>query len=46
MPGGKEDYNDILTSLKKGTLSRQQLQINASRLYHLTQKLKKHKTEV
>jgi len=32
MPGTKKDYNRVLTALKDGSLTRQQLEINASRL--------------
>lgn len=35
MPGGKGDYKDILASLKAGSLSREQLEINATRVYRL-----------
>lgn len=32
MPGTKKDYERVLTALKDGTLSRKQLEVNASRL--------------
>ena len=32
MPGTKKDYNRVIAALKDGSLSRQQLEINASRL--------------
>lgn len=41
MPGSKGDVKDILQGLKAGTLSREQLEINASRLYRMAMKLKR-----
>lgn len=39
MPGSKGDYKDILRGLKDGTLNRQQLEINATRLIAMAKKL-------
>ena len=39
MPGCKGDYEDILKGLKAGTLSREQLEINATRVYEMGKKL-------
>ena len=39
MPGNKNDYEDILKGLKDGTLSRRQLEINASRVLRMARKL-------
>lgn len=39
MPGCKGDYDSILGALKKGELSRKQLEINGTRVYHMAQKL-------
>ena len=41
MPGGPGDYKAMLRGLKSGTVSREQLQINASRVYRMAQKLVK-----
>lgn len=41
MPGSKEDWNDILSALKAGTLSREQLYINASKVHEIAKKLVK-----
>ena len=40
MPGGKGDYNALLKGLKDGTVSRKQLQINATRVYRLAKELR------
>ena len=39
MPGSQADYDDILKALRSGTLTREQLLINASRLCRLAQEL-------
>ena len=39
MPGCQGDYQDILAGLKEGDLSREQLLVNASRLYRMAQEL-------
>ena len=39
MPGDKNDIKDILAALKDGSLSRHQLEVNASRLYRMANKL-------
>ena len=39
MPGCKGDYEDILKGLRSGELTREQLLINASRLYRLAREL-------
>ena len=39
MPGTKADYDDILQALKDGRLTREQLLINASRLYRLAREM-------
>ena len=39
MPGCQKDYNMVLTALKDGTLARKQLEINASRLLQMIDKL-------
>lgn len=39
MPGGKGDYNNVLNALKDGSLSREQLEINATRVLHMIDKL-------
>lgn len=39
MPGNQEDYDDILSACKAGTLSRHQLEVNASRVYRLAKRL-------
>lgn len=41
MPGGRGDYKAMLRGLKSGVVSREQLQINASRVYRMAQKLVK-----
>lgn len=39
MPGSKKDYDNILNALKAGTLTRKQLEINATRVFKMSQKL-------
>jgi hypothetical protein len=39
MPGGKRDYDDILKGLRSGALTREQLLVNASRLYRMAREL-------
>ena len=39
MPGDKNDIKDILEGLQNGSLSRRQLEVNASRLYRMANKL-------
>lgn len=39
MPGTKADYDDILSALQSGQLTREQLLINASRLHRLAREL-------
>lgn len=41
MPGSQFDYDELKTSLKDGTVSREQLEINASRVYNMIKKLVK-----
>ena len=41
MPGCKADYDNILKGLEDGTLTRQQLMINATRVYRMTNRLTK-----
>ena len=41
MPGGPGDYKAMLRGLKSGVVSREQLQINASRVYRMARKLVK-----
>lgn len=41
MPGGKADYKDVLTAIKGGKLARKQLEINATRVIHVTKLLRK-----
>ncbi|MCQ2494133.1 MAG: glycoside hydrolase family 3 C-terminal domain-containing protein [Lachnospiraceae bacterium] len=40
MPGSKKDYDNLLKAMKKGEISRRQVEINASRLWKLSNKLK------
>ena len=40
MPGGKKDYENVLKALKDGRLSREQVEINASRVVRLSQQLR------
>ncbi|MBQ6316035.1 MAG: glycoside hydrolase family 3 protein [Oscillospiraceae bacterium] len=39
MPGGKSDWKRVQKALKAGTLSRRQLEENATRVYHMAKKL-------
>ena len=39
MPGRKIDYESMLEGLKDGSLSREQLQINATRIYRMAREL-------
>ncbi len=39
MPGSQADYDDVLQGITAGELSREQLQINATRVYRMSQKL-------
>ncbi len=39
MPGSQADYDDVLQGIAAGELSREQLQINATRVYRMAQKL-------
>ena len=39
MPGGPGDYKNMLKGLKKGTVKRKQLRLNASRVYLMAKKL-------
>ena len=39
MPGCKADYNNILKGLETGEVTREQLKINATRLYRMTRRL-------
>ena len=39
MPGCKADYEDMLKGLKEGSLTRQQLLVNVSRVYRLSQNM-------
>lgn len=41
MPGCSQDYREVVEALKDGTLSRKQLEINASRVYRMAKKLKR-----
>ena len=41
MPGCKADYDNILKGLAEGSLTRQQLQINATRIYRMANSLTK-----
>ena len=41
MPGCSKDYQEVLDALKDGTLSREQLEINATRVYRMAKKLVK-----
>lgn len=44
MPGCKGDWKDILSAIKAGTLSREQLQLNASKVFEIAKKLTNLKT--
>lgn len=39
MPGSKADYENVLTGLKEGGLTKEQLQINATRVYRMAKEL-------
>lgn len=39
MPGSKKDYENVLKALRDGRLSREQLEINATRVVRMTEKL-------
>ena len=39
MPGSKSDWQHIMDALKDGTLSRRQLEENATRVFHMAKKL-------
>ena len=39
MPGCTKDYQEVLDALKDGTLSREQLEINATRVYRMAKRL-------
>ena len=39
MPGGKADYNRLMTAVKEGRVTRDQLEINASRVIRMTDEL-------
>ncbi len=39
MPGGKQDFDDMLQGLKEGSLTHQQLIVNATRVYRMAKKL-------
>lgn len=41
MPGSKGDYDDVVKALKEGTLSRHQLELNASRVRRMAEELSK-----
>jgi beta-glucosidase len=41
MPGSNKDYKEVLKGLKNGTLSREQLQISATRVYRMAKRLAK-----
>lgn len=41
MPGTKDDYENVLSALKEGKLSREQLQINATRVCRMAKALQK-----
>ena len=32
MPGGKKDYENVMNALKNGSLTREQLEVNATRI--------------
>lgn len=42
MPGCQKDYEEVVAALQDGTLSREQLEINASRIYRMAKKLVKN----
>ena len=39
MPGSSKDYQEVLEALQNGTLTRQQLEISASRVYRMAMRL-------
>lgn len=39
MPGGKKDFDNIIAGLARGTVTRRQLEINATRIYRTAKKL-------
>jgi len=39
MPGSQKDYDEVLDALKNGILTREQLEINASRVYSMAKRL-------
>lgn len=39
MPGGKQDYDDMKKAIFEGNLTRQQLMVNATRVYRMVNKL-------
>jgi beta-glucosidase len=39
MPGSKGDFDDMMSALKNGTLTRKQLEINATRLIRVIRSL-------
>ena len=41
MPGGKGDWDDIMNGLKDGSITREQLQVNATRVYRMAKFLNK-----
>ena len=41
MPGSKSDYNDVLAAMKEGKVTREQMQINASRTTRMARELVK-----
>ncbi len=41
MPGQKGDFNDMLAGLKEGNLTREQLMVNATRVYRAVRKMVK-----
>lgn len=41
MPGSQKDYEEVLEALKNGILTREQLEINASRVYSMAKRLVK-----
>lgn len=46
MPGGKADHANVLSGLAKGALSRQQLQVNATRVYRMAKRLNQGKRKI
>ena len=39
MPGGKSDFKNMMEGLADGSLTRKQLQINATRMYRMAKEL-------